>query len=62
LQGAEWGYIGFSELKLVKVRGWIEVDCELDEFWKVRKAGEIEKIRKACNWKKTDNKFNTNGE
>ena len=61
LQGAEWGYIGFSELKSIKVRGWIEVDCELDEFWKVRKAGEIEKIRKACNWKKIDNKFSANG-
>ena len=52
LQGAEWGYISFSELKSLKLRGWIEVDCELDEFWKVRKAGEIERIRKACNWKR----------
>jgi hypothetical protein len=24
---------------------WLEVDCELEEFWKVRKASEIEKIR-----------------
>jgi hypothetical protein len=41
---AEWGYISFSELKAVKLK-WLEVDCELEEFWKVRKASEIEKIR-----------------
>jgi hypothetical protein len=51
LQMAEWGYISFSELKSLKVRGWIEVDCELDEFWKVRKACEIEKIREGGNWR-----------
>jgi len=46
-QNAEWGYISFSELKSVKVGGWLEVDCELEELWQVRKASEIEKIRKA---------------
>ena len=51
LQMAEWGYISFSELKSIKVHGWIEVDCELDEFWKVRKACEIERIREAGNWR-----------
>jgi hypothetical protein len=54
LQMAEWGYISFSELKSIKVRGWIEVDCELHEFWKVRKACEIEKIRKTCSWRKPE--------
>jgi hypothetical protein len=24
---------------------WLEVDCELEDFWEVRKASEIEKIR-----------------
>jgi hypothetical protein len=52
-QNAEWGYISLSELKSIKVGGWLEVDCELEEFWKVRKASEIEKIRKAHGWKKT---------
>jgi len=52
-QNAEWGYISLSELKSVKVGGWMEVDCELEEFWQVRKASEIEKIRKAHGWKKT---------
>jgi len=52
-QNAEWGYISLSELKSVKVGGWLEIDCELEEFWLVRKACEIEKIRKAHGWKKT---------
>jgi hypothetical protein len=47
---AEWGYISFSELKSIKVNGWIEVDCETDEVWRVRKASEIDKIRKAQRW------------
>jgi hypothetical protein len=53
-QNAEWGYISLSELKSVKVGGWLEIDCELEEFWRVRKASEIEKIRKAHGWKKTN--------
>jgi hypothetical protein len=53
-QNAEWGYISLSELKSIKVGGWLEIDCELEEFWKVRKASEIEKIRKAHGWKKTN--------
>jgi len=42
---AEWGYISFSELKAIKVQGWLEIDCELEDLWRVRKAGEIKKIR-----------------
>ena len=45
-ENAEWGYISFSELKEIKLNGWLEVDCELEEFWKVKKASEIKKIRK----------------
>ena len=52
-QNAEWGYISLSELKSIKVGGWLEIDCELEELWCVRKASEIEKIRKAHGWKKT---------
>lgn len=44
-QCAEWGYISFTELKEIKIQGWLEIDCELEEFWRVRKASEIERIR-----------------
>jgi hypothetical protein len=47
---AEWGYISFSELKSLKLNSWLEVDCEIEEAWEVRKASEIEKIRKANGW------------
>lgn len=49
---AEWGYVSFSELKELKIDGWLQVDCELEDFWKVRKACEIEEIRKANGWMK----------
>ena len=49
-QNAEWGYISFSELKSLKLNGWLEVDCEIEEVWEVRKASEIKKIRKAHRW------------
>ena len=54
-QNAEWGYISFSELKGIKLKGAIEVDCELEEFWKVRRASEIDKIRIAQGWLKENN-------
>lgn len=44
IDNAEWGYISFQELKSLKVRG-LEIDCELEENWPVRKASEIAKIR-----------------
>ena len=44
---AEWGYISFAELKSIKVGGWLEIDNDL--YWKVRKASEVEKIRKGNN-------------
>ena len=40
---AEWGYIPFSELKAIKIRGWLDVDC--DTNWQVRAAIEIDKIQ-----------------
>jgi len=51
-QNAEWGYISFNELKSIRVGGWLEIDCELEELWCVRKASEIGKIRKAYGWRK----------
>ncbi|MFC1488944.1 DUF2958 domain-containing protein [Thermodesulfobacteriota bacterium] len=50
---AEWGYISFKELREISIRG-IEIDCELEEYWKVRPAIEIEQIRKANRWIKDD--------
>lgn len=41
---AEWGYVSFSELKAVKV-GFLEVDCEIEDAWLIRKVSEIPAIR-----------------
>ena len=50
LENAEWGYISFSELKSTKVNGWLEVDCEPEDHFPVRKVNEIAKICKANGW------------
>ena len=55
LQNAEWGYISFSESKAIKLNGWVEIDCETEDVWQVRKASEIEKIRIAHVWPKQNN-------
>jgi hypothetical protein len=47
---AEWGYISFSELKSLKLMGWLEVDCEIEEAWPVKRAIEVDKIRTAQGW------------
>jgi hypothetical protein len=59
-QCAEWGYISFSELKSIKIDGWLEIDCETEEVWQVCKASEIEKIRNVQGWaeRKTEDKGN----
>ena len=41
---AEWGYISLKELKSIKIH-FLEVDCELEEYWQVRPASRIEKIK-----------------
>lgn len=46
---AEWGYFSFSELRELSVSG-IEVDCELEEYFPVRKASAIKKICKGNRW------------
>jgi hypothetical protein len=46
---AEWGYISFSELKSISING-IEIDCEIEGAWKIRRAVEINKIRIANVW------------
>lgn len=45
MQNAEWGYISFSELKAIKVEGWLQVDCDL--YWKPRPAREVKLICEA---------------
>ena len=47
---AEWGYISFSELRELSVCG-IEIDCELEEYFPVKKASVIDKICKGNGWK-----------
>ena len=43
IQNAEWGYICFSELRNINIGG-LEIDCELEDYWKVRKSSEIQRI------------------
>jgi len=47
---AEWGYVSFAELKSFKLKGWLEVDCEIEEAWQVRRAIEVDEIRTAQRW------------
>jgi len=44
-RNSEWGYLSFEELKSIKANGWLEIDCETEYFWKVRKASEIKAIK-----------------
>jgi len=44
LQNAEWGYVSFRELKDINING-IEIDCELEEYWQIKKASEIANIK-----------------
>jgi hypothetical protein len=60
LQMAEWGYISFSELKAIKVQGWLEVDCEPEEFWQIRKACQIKRICQAHGWVQEESKSGAN--
>lgn len=41
LDFAEWGYFSFSELKEIRVNGWCEIDCEIEDFWSVKMFSEI---------------------
>jgi len=47
---AEWGYFSLKELQSIRVAKYLRVDCELEEHWVVRPAGEIDKIRQAQGW------------
>jgi hypothetical protein len=41
---AEWGYISFSELKSIKI-GYAEIDCELEQLWRIKPASQIGNIK-----------------
>lgn len=49
---SDWGHVSFRELKEIKIQGWLEIDCELEEVWQVKRAVEIDKIRIAQGWLK----------
>ncbi|MDA3822212.1 MAG: hypothetical protein PF450_06320 [Bacteroidales bacterium] len=44
LDNAEWGYISFQELKSLKI-SFMEIDCELEEFWTIKPASQIDNIK-----------------
>lgn len=46
---AEWGYFSLRELKSINIRG-IEIDCEFEEYFPIRKASEIHEICKGNRW------------
>ena len=48
-QMAEWGYFSFAELKALSFSG-IEIDCEHEEYFPVRKASAIDQICKGNAW------------
>ncbi len=54
---AEWGYVSLRELCNIKVNGWLEVDCELENVWEVKRAIDVEKIRIAQGWNREENVF-----
>jgi hypothetical protein len=41
---SEWGIISYSELQSLKV-SFLEIDCELEEFFQIKPASEIDKIK-----------------
>ena len=49
-QNAEWGYFSLSEMRSVKISGFLEIDCELEEYWQVRQACMINDICLAQGW------------
>jgi hypothetical protein len=59
-QCAEWGYISFKELKEIRINGMFEIDCELEDIWKISRAFEIDKIRITHGWPREPTTENDN--
>ena len=53
-QNSEWGYFSLSELRSIKVAGFLEIDCELEEYWHIRSASEVREICIAQGWPMPD--------
>ena len=47
---AEWGYFSLSEMRSIKISVFLEIDCELEEYWQVRQACLINDICLAQGW------------
>lgn len=42
---AEWGFMSLSEMKDIEI-GWLEINCETEDSWRIRRASEVDKISK----------------
>ena len=49
-RNSEWGCFSFTELRRLRMKDWLEVDCELERHWKVRPASQIDKISQVYGW------------
>ena len=49
-QMAEWGYVSFRELREIKIEGWLEIDCELEDSFPIQRASEVIRISEAHGW------------
>ena len=47
LEMAEWGNFSFNDLKSIKVKGGVEIDC--DQHFEIKRASEIERILQCRN-------------
>lgn len=59
LQMAEWGYVSLSDLKSIKINGYLEIDCDL--YWDPKPAREVELICKSQGWPVTNTNISTGG-
>ena len=49
-QDSEWGNFSLSEMRSIKISGFLEIDCELPEYWEVRPASMVNDICLAQGW------------
>ncbi len=61
LLNAEWGYFTLRKLDQLNVRN-VEIDCEHEDYWQIRPAGDVNKISQAQRWNQQQslNQFNRN--
>jgi len=56
---ADWDYMSFSELKSIKINGYMEIDCDLS--WDPKPVREVELICKSQGWPVTNTNISTGG-